>query len=119
MRGISFLVGMAAAAFMASAARSASTTSLVAECQRIVPPRHACVLGRVMNDHTILVLVTTLDLPTDRPAVWASKAAASYRRIPALDRYAGMLVMVSGDWSDGALFDGRLLMIPTYTRRKH
>ena len=119
MRGISVLVGLGAAAFMASTAQGASTTSLRAECERIAPPGHACFLGKVMSDHTLLVLDSTQELPTDRPSVWASKPAEDYRRIPALDRYMDRLVMVSADWTDGALYYGRLLMVPTYTRRKH
>ena len=118
MRRIPFFVGMATAAFMASAAQSASTTSLRDECQRIGRPGDVCVLGRVMDDHTLMALVTTQDLPIDRPAVWASEASEPYRRIPALDRFTGRLVMVSGYWTNGALFHGRVLMVPTYAHRR-
>jgi hypothetical protein len=70
-----------------------------------------------MDDHNLVVLVTTRDLPSDRTSVWASKASENYRPIPALEQYAGRLVLVSGNLSNGALFGGRLLMVPTYMHR--
>lgn len=118
MRRIPLFVGIAAAALMASSAQSASTTSLRDECQRIARPGDVCVLGRVTNDQTLLALVTTQDLPIERPAVWASDASEPYRRIPGLDRFTGRLVMVSGYWTNGALFHARVLMVPTYARRR-
>lgn len=119
MREISVLVGAAATALMASTAQGASTTSLAAECQRITPSGYVCALGRVIDDHTILVLDTTQQLPTDRPAVWASKAAENYRLVPGLDGYAGRLVMVGGIWTNDALFHARLLMVPAYHHPSH
>jgi hypothetical protein len=120
MRWISGLVGMAALALTASAAQSASPTSLVAECQRIIPKGHPwCVLGRVVDNHTLQVLISSQDLPGERVNVWESEAAENYRPMPTLGIYTGKMVMVSGYLAKGALFHARLLLVPAYGPRKH